>query len=102
MQIQLLAPQTGAATKVEFNTFGMDKCTIAASGLAGAERVDLFRNVNGTWVPVVTSAGVAVQLAPAGTAPGPSWELPGGAIYAFDKAITVAASGVNLSFVPNT
>lgn len=102
MQIQLLAPQTGAATKVEFNTFGIDKCTIAASGLATTERVDLFRNVNGTWVPVVNASGAAVELAPVGTGNGPSYELPGGAIYAFDKDATAAACGVNLSFVPNT
>lgn len=101
MQIQLLAPTTSAATKVEFNTFGMISCVIAASGLATTERVSLFRNVNGTWVQVVNASGAAVQLAPVGTGNGPSYELPGGAIYAFDKDATAGASGVNLSFVTN-
>lgn len=101
MQIQLLAPQTDAATKVQFNTFGMVSCVIAASGLALAERVDLFRNVNGTWVAVVNASGAAVELAPVGTGNGPAYELPGGAIYAFDKDATAAAAGVSLSFVPN-
>ncbi len=101
MQIQLLAPTTSAATKVEFNTFGMISCVISAAGLATTERVKLFRNVNGTWVQVVNSSGTAVELAPVTTAPGPSYELPGGAIYAFDKDATAGNASVNLSFITN-
>lgn len=101
MQIMLLAPQTAAATKVEFNTHGMVSCVITANGLATTERVDLFRNVNGTWQVVVNASGTAVELAPIGTGNGPSYELPGGAVYAFDKDATAAATSVDLTFITN-
>lgn len=101
MQIMLLAPTTSSATKVEFNAHGMISCVISANGLATTERVSLFRNVNGSWLAVVNSSGTAVQLAPTGTAPGPSYELPGGAVYAFDKDATAAATSVDLTFITN-
>lgn len=101
MQIVLLPAQTGATTKTQFSTHGLLSAVISASGLATTERVDLFRNVAGTWVEVVTSAGAAVSLAPVGTSPGPSYRLEGGTIYAFDKDVTAGASAVVLDIIPN-
>lgn len=101
METVILPAQTGATTKTPFTTYGMDRCVISASNLATTERVSLFRNVAGTWVAVVNASGVAVQLAPVGTAPGPSYELPGGANYAFDKDVTAGACAVSISFVTN-
>lgn len=100
-EVVILPAQTGAATKVQIDAKGMVSLVVSASGLALAERVDLFRNVAGTWVPVVNASGAAVELAPVGTGNGPSYELPGGATYAFDKDATAGACAVAISFIPN-
>lgn len=98
--ITLFAAATAAATKSEFNTFGMEWAQINAAGLAGAERIDLFKGVNGTWVAVNDRTGTAQQLAPSGTSPGPMCKLEGGAIYSFDKPITAGACSVSLDIGP--
>lgn len=100
-EVVILPATTAATVNTPFDTKGMSSVVISASNLAGLEKVKLFRNVAGTWIQVVNSSGAAVELAAVGTAPGPSYELPGGATYSFSKDSTAGACAVAISFIPN-
>jgi hypothetical protein len=91
-QITVIAPTADAVTaKQAFETNGYDRVFVSANLLAGAEEVDLFMDVGGTWVVVPDAAMTgAAKL----TATITGLELAAGPRYAVVKDATAGACGV--------
>lgn len=86
----IVTPATGAqATAQPFDATAYSQVIIAADKLATTETCTIFVQVNGTFVPMVNSAGTASSL----TATVPSIVLPGGVVYGVTKQATAAACG---------
>lgn len=86
----IITPRTAAVTtQADLSTKYYKNVVVAADRLAGAEEVDIYIKVNGTYI-IYTVAGTAVKL----TATSPSATLPGGPIYGFQKDATATATGV--------
>lgn len=85
----LLNPAT-AADSATFDASAYPSVVVFASGLAGAEEVEVM--IGGGDVPVAATgpAGTALVL----TATAPSANLAGGPMYILNKGVTAGASGV--------
>lgn len=85
----ILNPQTAAGSGT-FDAAAYKTVTAFASGLAGAEVVDVLLGGGPVAVPATNAAGTALQL----TLAAPSALLPGGPMYIFNKGVTAGAAGV--------
>lgn len=86
----VITPRTAAvAVQADLSTKYYENVVVAADKLAGAEEVDIYIKVNGTYVLWLVE-NEAAKL----TATAPTIVLPGGPIYGFLKDSTEAACGV--------
>jgi hypothetical protein len=96
-QVQIIASQTAAVTaKASVETGAYGTVTFSADNLAGAEEVDLFVNVGGTWKTLVDADGAAVTL----TVNKTFATVEGGPTYAAVKDATAGACGVFVDLHP--
>lgn len=89
--VTVITPRTAAVvTQVDFPSDWYEQVVVVATGLAGAEEVDIYIKIGSTYVVAYDQAGAAYKL----TATRTSIPLPGGPIYGFLKDATAGAAGV--------
>lgn len=90
-QIILFEATTDAvATEQQFDASSYEWIQVSADNLAGAEEVQIFKEVGETWVAVSDLDGNQVTLSATVTAVG----LMGGCVYGFTKDATAGACSV--------
>lgn len=94
----LIVAQTAAVvTKQDFNADCYDDVTLLASGLAAAEKVQVFVETAGGWIVLLDDAGNIVEL----TATRYMRWFRGGLRYAVTKDATIAAASVEVVMKQN-
>ena len=94
--VTLINAQTAAVTApayAKFSTNSYSEVLLSATGLAGAEEVDVFIASGDDWVLAVDKQGAVAKL----TVSKPSIELVPGPIYGVLKDATVAPSSVSVT-----
>ena len=88
----ILATTAAVAAQREINAQGYDTVGFVAFGLATTEKIHLFVDAGGTWVPLVNEAGASLDL----TATAPFQLVEGYGRYGVTKDATAGNAGLDI------